>query len=79
MSPLATRKAPTPSAVAAPTAMALSVMPRPRELVANTHMVERNSSRARTARVSALGLLWPKALRVARPWMESSSSAAKAP
>ena len=75
MAPSATRAAPMPSAAAAPTAMPASVMPREAELLASTHMVLRKSSWALSARKRPRAALWPKALSVASPCTESSSSA----
>ena len=61
---------------AAPQAIALSVMPRERTLVASTHMVRWKRSRASCSSLSARALLWPNAFKVARPWIESRNSAA---
>ena len=75
MAPSATRPAPIPSAAAAPTAMPVSVIPREAELLASTHIVLRKRSWAFSARKRPRALLWPKALSVASPCTESSSSA----
>ena len=79
MAPSTTRQAPTVNAAAAPIAMAPSVMPRAKELPASTHMVVRCKSRALSARRSARARAWPKAFKVASPWIESNISEAKAP
>ena len=74
--PLLTRYAPNTSATAAPTAIALSVIPRASEFVAKTHIVLRKSSLAFSASKRARAPLWPKDFNVARPWIESKNSAA---
>ena len=73
--PSATRAAPRPSAAAAPTAMQVSVTPREAELLASTHIVLRKSAWAFSARKRPRARAWPKALSVASPCTESSSSA----
>ena len=58
--------------------MPVSVMPRAIVLVPSTHMVLRKSAQPRVSSILSRAALWPKAFRVARPWMESRNSAAKA-
>ena len=74
--PWVTRHAPYPSTAALPTAMPVSVRPRVRALVASTHIVLRNTSRARSARSRPRVVLCPNALRVASPCTASRNSAA---
>ena len=67
IAPASTRNAPYPSTTAAPTASPTSVIPRPRELIASTHIVVRKTSSALAARRRPRVPLCPKALRVAIP------------
>jgi hypothetical protein len=61
-----------------PPATAKSVIPRVAVLHSSTAIVCAVSSRAETARRAICALPWPKDLSVARPWIESRKSAAKA-